>query len=40
MLREAAEYERECAVESAKPLLRELDAESSEGTMVANSLRV
>ena len=40
MLREAAEYERKCAVESAEPLLKELDAESEEGGLVANCLRV
>ena len=40
MLREAAEYERHCAVESAEPLLRELDAEGEEGALVANCLRV
>lgn len=40
MLREAAEFERKCAVESAEPLLRELEAEGKEGTLVANCLRV
>ena len=40
MLREAAEYKRKCAVEMARPLLKELDAEGCEGIMVANCLRV